>query len=175
MGFPKPQLDGKPGILIKVLKNSYTDVIVLNLKIKSEDFKPEKVGVYVHDAANLNLMLISATAIAEKNNAKVILNAYLPEKHNKRQKARVDKMMIESLQTFNSPALYQINVNISNNPLENLILESASLDVLIVGTEQLGNENKFEHSLPFQLARRAHCSVILVKSVSRFKRLLKSI
>ena len=172
MGFPKPQLDGKPGILIKVLKNSYTDVIVLNLKIRSENFKPKKVGVYVHDAANLNLMLVCATAVAEKHGAKVIMKAYLPEKYSKRQKAKIDKMMIESLEIFNSPALYEINVNVSNNPLEDLIAQSETLDVLIVGTEQLGSENRFEHSLPFQLARHAHCSVILVKTVSKFKKLI---
>jgi len=175
MGFPKPQLDGKPGILINVLKNSFTDVIVLNLKIRSENFKPKKVGIYVHDAANLNLMLVCATAVAEKHDAMVIMNAFLPEKYNKRQKAKVDKMMIESLESFNSQALYHINVNVSNNPLEDLLAQSKNLDVLIVGTEQLGNENKFEHSLPFQIARRATCPVILVKTVSRFKRLLKGI
>jgi APA family basic amino acid/polyamine antiporter len=175
MGFPKPQLDGKPGILIKVLKNSYTDVIVLNLKIRSENFKPKKIGVYVHDAANLNLMLVCATAVAEKHDAKVIIKAYLPEKYNKRQKAKIDKMMVESLEIFNSPALYEINVNVSNNPLEDLIAQSETLDVLIVGTEQLGNENKFEHSLPFQLARHAHCSVILVKTVSKFKKLINGL
>ncbi len=175
MGFPKPQLDGKPGILIKVLKNSYTDVIVLNLKIRSENFKPKRIGVYVHDAANLNLLLISATAIAEKHHAKVVLMAYLPEKYGRRQKSKIDKMMIESLQNFNSPSLYELYVNTSNNPLEDLLLQSEGLDVIITGTEQLGNENKFEHSLPFQLARRAKCSVILVKSVSKFKRMLKGL
>jgi APA family basic amino acid/polyamine antiporter len=175
MGFPKPELDGKPGVLIKVLKNAYTDVIVLNLKIKSENFKPEKIGVYIHGAGNINLMLMCATAVAEKYKARVIMKTYLPENYSKRQKKRADKLMIESLSTFNSPSLYELSVNVSNDPLADLLKASAELDALIVGTEQLKSESAFEESLPYQLARNAQCSVILVKTVSKFKRLVKGL
>jgi len=175
MGFPKPELDGKPGILNRVLKNSLTDVIVLNLKIKSENFKPKKIGVYIHGASHLNLMLQCATAIAEKHSARVILKAYLPKNYTKRQKTKADKLMIDSLQNLNSPTLYELAINISDNPIHDLIAASSSLDVIIAGVENVKNENTFEHSLPFQLSRQAKCSVILVKTVSRFKRVIKSI
>ncbi len=175
MGFPKPELDGKPGVLIKVLKNAYTDVIVLNLKIKSEDFKPRKIGVYVHNAGNIELMLMCATAIAEKHQARVIMKTYLPENYSKRQKIKADKLMIESLYNFNSPTLYELSIDVSDDPLKELIRVSSNLDVLIVGTEQLKNETTFEESLPFQLARNAQCSVILVKTVSKFKKLVKGL
>ena len=175
MGFPKPEMDGKPGILINVLKKALTDVIILNLKIRSENFKPQRVGVFVQDAAHLNLKLICATAIAEKHNARVIMTALLPEKHSKKQKLKADRLMIESLQNFNSPVLYELGINISNNPLEDMIRMSSNLDVLIVGINQIKNENTFEHSLAFQLARRANCSVILVKTVSKFKKLVNNL
>jgi len=175
MGFPGPELDGKPGILIKVLQRTLTDVIVLNLKTKSDTFKPKRVGVLVEDVAHLHLKLVCATAIAEKHNAKVIIKTLLPEKHTKKQKHRADKMMIESLQLFNSPALYELGINISDNHLEDVIEMSKSLDVLIVGINHIKNENSFEQSLAFQVSRRAECSVILVKTVSKFKRLVRSL
>ena len=175
MGFPRPELDGKPGILLKVLKHAVTDVIVLNLKIKSENFKPKRVGVYIHNQTNLSLMLICATAIAEKHNSKVIIKSYLKEGYSKRQKVKVDKLMVESLQNLKSPTLYDLSVSTSNNPLEDLITASYDLDVVIVGFEQINNETNFENSLPFQLARRANCSVILVKTVNKFKRLVSNI
>lgn len=175
MGFPKPELDGKPGVLIKVLQHALTDVVVLNLKIKSENFKPKRIGIYVHDAAHLHLMLICATAIAEKHQAKVIIKTLLPENHTKKQKIKADKLMIESLQNFNSPALYELGIHISDNPLEDLISASHNFDALIVGIEQTKNEQAFEDSLPFKLARRADCSVILVKTVSKFKKIVKNL
>ena len=175
MGFPKPELDGKPGILIKVLKHALTDVIILNIKIKSENFKPKKVGLYINRATTLNLSLICATAITERHNAKLIIKAYIPDNYGRRQKAKADKLMIESLQNLKSPTLYDLSVSTSNNPLEDLITASYDLDVIIVGFEQVNNETSFENSLPFQLARGAHCSVILVKTVSKFKRLVSNI
>ncbi len=175
MGFPAPELDGKPGVLINVLKNTLTDVIVLNLKIRSEDFRPQRVGVFVQDAAHLHLKLVCATAIAEKHNAQVIMTAILPEKYTKKQKMKADKLMLESLRLFDSPVLYQLGVYASNDPLEQLLQMSKNMDVLIVGVNHIKNENVFEQSLAFQLARRAECSVILVKTVSRFKRLVKSL
>jgi len=86
MGFPKPELDGKPGILIKVLKHALTDVIILNIKIKSENFKPKKVGLYIKRATTLNLSLICATAITERHNAKLIIKAYIPDNYGNVQK-----------------------------------------------------------------------------------------
>jgi len=175
MGFPKYERKGRSEILFKILRNSNTDVIVLNIKTQSENFKPKKVGIYIHEEVNLNLTLICATAIAEKNNAKVIISTYLPVGYTSREKAKADKMMIESLEEFNSPAFYELSINESQNPLEDLLKQSSGLDVLIVGIESLKSEENFEHSLPFQVADKADCSVILVKSVSRLKKIVSSL
>ncbi len=175
MGFPKYYQRGQSGILFKILKNSNTDVFVLNIKTQSDNFKPKRVGVYIHAEGNINLTLVCATAIAEKYNAKVIISAYLPVGHSSRQKAKVDKLMIESLQEFKSPALYELSVNASSNPFEDLMQQSRGLDVLIVGVEGIKSEDKFIDSLPFQIADRADCSVILVKSVSKFKKIVSSL
>jgi APA family basic amino acid/polyamine antiporter len=175
MGFPKQHREGDSGILYKIMKNSNTDVIALNIKTQSENFKPKRIGVYVHGEENLNLTLICATAVAEKFDSRVIINTYLPYDYTLKQKTKADKLMIESLEEFKSPALYDININKSRYPYADLLKQSANLDLLIVGVDGLKSDKKFTESLPFKIADNAECSVILVKSVSKIKKIVSSL
>ncbi len=175
MGFPKHHKDGDSGILYKIMKTSNTDVIALNIKTHSEDFKPKRVGVYVRGEANLNLTLICATAVAEKFDSRVIINTYLPYDYTIKQKTKADRLMIETLQEFKSPALYDINISTSRYPYADLLNQSANLDLLIVGVDSLKSDKKFTESLPFKIADNAECSVILVRTVSRIKKIVSSL
>jgi amino acid transporter len=172
MGFPKPQEDGKPGILSKLLKSSSTDVAVLNLKVKTDLIKIDKIGVYLDNARHLNIMLMCATAVAEKRGARIIIFGFLPPDYTKKQKVKLDKIILAALMTLKSTALYEVRLEISENHEEDLVQMSSEFDALIMGLRQTKN---LEASLPFRVSRQAACSVLLVKTISRFRKLAKKI
>lgn len=175
MGFPKLKNDGQPSVTDAVLRSTYTDTLILNLKTKSEGFIPKKIGIYVQNGSSLRLMIMCATAIAEKHKAKIVLFSFLPNNYNKRQKTKKDKLLIKSLQNLQSTALYDISVSVSNDPMQELIRMSSDFDLMIL--EKKADQKLYkshEKSFSFQVADQAKCSVILVKSVIRFKKFMQN-
>jgi len=170
MGFPKLQGNGKPRILGKILKSSSTDVVILNLKMSIEPIKIEKVGIYLNRLRNLNLMLMCAAAVAERRGAKIIIFGFLPPGYTKKQKSKLDKIILAGLMTLKSTALYEVRLKISENNEEDIVRMSPEFDVLILGT---GYTKNFEASMPFNVSRRAACTVLLVKTISRLRKLTK--
>lgn len=176
MGFPPPPAEGASTVVSQVVQAAANDLLILNMKQRLDQFKPKKIGLYVHDLKHIHLMLMSATAIAEKHQARIVLLGYLPENYSKRQKHRADKMMLAALENLNSTALYDISLEQSNDPKESLIRRSEEFDLLIVGKESENSAAKsMEQSDSFQLARQAACSVILVKTVKPLKKLIRRI
>lgn len=174
LGFPPPPKDDQPTIASQVVSASSNDVLLLNLKIPLKDFKPKKIGLYVQNLNHIHLMLTSATAIAEKHGAKIVMLGYLPENYTKRQKNKADKMMITSLENLKSTVLYDISLLLSNDPKQDLIERSKEFDLLIIGKESENSSPKnMEKSESFQITRQAQCSVILVKTVTPLKKLIK--
>jgi len=174
MGFPKLKNDGQPSVTDAVLSSTYTDTFILNLKTESESFSPKRIGLYVQSDSSLNLMVMCATAIAEKHKAKIVLFSFLSENYNKRQKTKNDKLIIKSLQNFQSTALYDISVSVSNDPMQELIRMSSDFDLMILEKRPDQKSHKgHEESFSFQVADKAKCSVILVKSVLPFKKLVQ--
>jgi len=175
MGFPHKPVDNKPSILIQVLRSTLTDTLILNLKTRVEDFSPRKIGIYIKNTANLSLMLMCATAVAEKQNAKILIIGFLPEEYSKRQKSRTDKLMVESLQNLNTTSLYDVTLKTTQDPVRELSGMSKDLDILILGMDRKLKDKTFEELPSFRIAREADCSVILVKSVSRIRKLVQRI
>ncbi|MBN2638004.1 MAG: amino acid permease [Bacteroidales bacterium] len=174
LGFPPVPKDDQPSIASQVIAAAANDILILNLKHELESFKPKKIALYVHDLKHMHLMLMSATAIAEKYNSKIVLLGYLPEDYSKRQKSKADKMILASLENLNSTALYDISLIQSNDPKEDLINRSKEFDLLIVGKETENSAPKnMEKSDAFQIARNAECSVIMVKTVNTLKKLIR--
>ncbi len=172
MGFPKLKGDGNPSVTDNVLRSTSTDTIILNLKTQSEDFKIQRIGVYVQSYDSLNLMIMTATALAEKSKAVIVLFGLLRPGYSKAQKAKKDKLMIKSLQNLQSTALYEITVSVSDDPKQELINISSGFDLMIL--EEKAHQKKFkshEESFAFQVSDRANCSVIIVKSVVPLKKL----
>ncbi|NOX86394.1 MAG: amino acid permease [Chlorobi bacterium] len=169
MGFPKQVTDYKTTIFNQVLKTTHTDLLVLHLKADPETFVPEKIGVYIKDTNNLHLMLMCATAVAEKRKARIVLISFVPPDYSKQQKTKADKALIESLQNLKSTALYDIKLNVSDNPKKELIKMSSEFDAMIVGKEPRTPGKTIEDSPAFQIARDAKCTVVLVKMARRFE------
>jgi APA family basic amino acid/polyamine antiporter len=173
MGFPKKFTPGKPSILSQVLKMSVTDVVVLDLKVPVNQFQPKKIAIYVKNASDLNLMLNCATAIAEFRGARIVLLKFLPLNYSKRQKMWADKLMVQAIENFNSLALYDISLIPTDNPREELLRYSQQVDLLIFGSDKSARTPKaIETSEPFRIAEQAACSVLMVNSVSKIKKLV---
>ena len=171
MGFPKNTKNIDSSIFAQVLKFSHTDFLVLNLKAEPENFNPEKIGVYVNNSNNLNLMLMCATAVAEKRKARIVLISFLPENYSKKQKRKSDNLLIESLQNMKSTALYDIRLDVSNNPTESVISMSSEFDALIIGKEPRNPGKKLEDSPALQIAKQAKCTVMMVRTVRKLTKI----
>jgi amino acid transporter/nucleotide-binding universal stress UspA family protein len=165
MGFPKDMKDVDNSVFNQVLKTSHTDFLVLNLKAEPENFNPEKIGVYIKNSNNLHLMLMCATAVAEKRKARIVLISFLPENYTKQQKKKADNLMVESLQNLKSTALYDIKLNVSNDPVKELIEMSSGFDAMIVGKEPRNPGKSIADSPAFKIAQKAKCTVVMVKTV----------
>ncbi len=174
MGFPKLRNDGEPSVTDDVLRTTSTDTIILNLKTQSEDFKIRRIGVYVQSYSSLNLMIMTATALAEKSKATIVLFSFLPPGYGKKQKANKDKLIIKSLQNLQSTALYEISLTASDNPRQEILNMSSEFDLLLL--EEKAHQKSFkshEESFAFQVADEAKCSVIIVKSVIPLKKFVQ--
>jgi len=174
MGFPKENIDYKETVFTQTLKLTHTDLLILNLKIDPEQFNPEKIGVYVRETKNLHLMLMAASAVAERRKARIVLLGFLPEGYSNQQKKQADNLLVESLQNLKSTALYDVKLNISNNPVEDLIKMSSNYDVLVVGKDRKLKEKQVEELPSFQISRRAECTVLIVKTVRTFDKIVSS-
>ena len=172
MGFPRRKTPGNPSILSQVMKMSVTDIVVLNLKTAVGKFNPRKIALYVKSTTDLNLMLNCATAVAEKRDARIILLKFLPVKYSRRQKQRADKLIVEAIENFNSSALYDISLIPTDHPKEEILKYSARVDLLIISAERGKKSAKaIEESDSFRISEQADCSVLMVKSVSKMKKL----
>jgi hypothetical protein len=175
IGFPEKPVDYKSTVFNNVLKLTKNDLLILNLKADPDTFSPETIGVYIKGRRNINLMLTCATAVAEKRKARIVLIGFLPKEYSKKQKTKVDKLMIESLQNMKSTALYDIKLNVSDNPVEELIKMSSGLDVLIVGKDTRKGDQAVEELPSFQISRQAACTVLMVKTVKKIDRIVNKI
>jgi len=175
IGFPQHTKEYKGTIFEKILSTSLTDILILNIKARAERFVPKTLGVYVKESRNLYLMLMTAAAIAEKENARIILFGYLPTKYKKHQKEKVDKLMRESLEHLKSTALYSVELLVSDNPDEDVIEKSSEFDLLIVGKELRSQHKTLEDLSSFKISRDSKCSVIIAKTASIFDRIVQSI
>jgi len=174
MGFPKLRSDGEPSVTDDVLRTTSTDTIILNLKINSEDFQIKKIGVYIQSYSSLNLMIMTATALAEKNKATIVLFSFLPAGYGKKQKTNKDKLIIKSLQSLQSTALYEISLTESDDPKREILRMSSGFDLMLL--EEKAHKKSFsshEESFAFQVADEADCSVIIVKTVMPLKKLVQ--
>ena len=175
IGFPRKPVDYKSTIFTQVLKLAQNDLLILNLKADPETFSPKKIGVYIKGRRNINLMLMCATAVAEKRKARIVLLGFLPVSYTKKQKNNADRRMIESLQNLKSTALYDVKLNVSDNPVEELVKMSSELDVLIVGKESKKRDQSIEELPSFQISRQAACTVLMVQTVNKFNRIVNKL
>lgn len=178
MGFPSPPKNEEdlPEITSQVLRNAFTDTLLIKYVEPSNEFKFKNIAIYLQDKNNLRLMITAAVSLAEKNNARLTLFQLLPENYNKRQKSKVDRLMISAMEELKTTALYNTTIITTNDIQKEIISFSGNFDLLIIGKEQEKITSKnIEQSNSFLIARQVKCSVIMVKSISPLKRFTESL
>ncbi len=172
IGFPEKATEYKNTVFNKVLKTTHTDLVILKFKNSQDAFSPKIIGVYVKDFRNLGMMLMCATAIAEKRKAKIALFSYLPSGFSKQQKSRVDKLMVESISQLKTTALYSVELFISDDPVKDTIRNSSNYDVLIIGKDLRRQDGSLDGLPSFQITRESKCTTIMVKTVGKIDKIV---
>ncbi len=175
IGFPRERTDYKDSVFNKLLKTTTTDLVILNFKADFHNFKPETVGVYVKDERNLYLMLMIATAIAEKRNAKIVIFSFLPTGYSKLQKSRVDKLIRESLEHLKTTVLFNVEMYVSDDPVNDTVKLSSKFDIMVIGKDLRAQHKSVEELPSFQISLKAKCTVIMVKTVKKLDKLVNLI
>jgi amino acid transporter/nucleotide-binding universal stress UspA family protein len=171
-----PHKDGKPTIIDRVVRFSATDMIMLKLHDETAAFEPKNIGVCIKGTANLELMTIVATAIAEHFNGRLTLINILPKGYDRKQKDRADSIVIETISKLKSTVLYDVNVRAAEDPIEELINLSSEFDLMLIGIGRLAlTEKAISESLSVTFTEQAKCSVIMLKEVSGVKKLMSKI
>ncbi len=172
MGFPRTKKPGSTSILSRVMKMSVTDIVIMNLKTPVEKFNPHKIAIYIKNANDIYLMLNCARAIAENRGSRIVVLKLLPEKYTKRQKQKADKLIIQTIENFNSNVLYDVSLITTDHPKEEILKYSTHVDLLIIGVERgKATPKAIEESESFRISEQSECSVLMVKSISKFKKL----
>lgn len=88
------------------------------------------------------------------------------------QKQRADKLIVEAIENFNSSVLYDISLIPTDHPKEEILKYSTGVDLLIIGAERGKKTAKaIEESVSFRISEQAACPVLMVKSISKMKKL----
>lgn len=176
MGYADHKGKSQINTMDKVLKFSTTDMVFLKLRGSAQAFHPKKILVYVSKYVSLDLLFITATAIAENHKSRLTLFYQLPEGYTKKQKAKTDRMVAGNLHKFNSMALYDVELKATDHIARDLIDLSSEYDLLVFGTNhQKLTKEAIASATEFKVAEQANCSVLMVKEVPGYKKVMSKI
>ena len=108
-----------------------------------------------------------AGALADRFGGAISFLNILPTNYTPEQKAHSGKILVEAIKHHVAKALYRIEVESSDEPLEFLLERSPGFDLLIVGATKVGLlERSVVGTFSSQIAIRSECSVAVVRAAS---------
>ncbi len=128
-----------------------------------------RIGVALGGPGNLALMVRTAGALVSQSDGKVTYFNVLPHFYDLEEMARAREIQLGAIQKHQSQVPYATDLLQSDNPLETIIRQSESLDLLIVGASNAHGAFGGEHigSFTAMVARDARCPVIIVRQERR--------
>jgi len=173
MGYADHKGNSQINTMDKVMKFSTTDMVFLRLRGSARTFRPKKILVYLSKYVSIDLLFVVATAIAENYGSRLTLLYQLPEGYSKKQKTKTDRMVAANLQKFNSMALYDVELKVTNHVARDLIHLSAEYDLLVFSAKhQKLTKEAIASAIEFQVTEQSHCSVLIVKEVPGYKKVM---
>ncbi len=164
MGYAGEDTPSAAHLMEEVLSQARTDVILLKLK---GEFFPKRIAVSLGSSSNLNLIVKLAGALADRFGGAISFLNILPTNYTPEQKAHSGKILVEAIKHHVAKALYRIEVESSDEPLEFLLERSPGFDLLIVGATKVGLlERSVVGTFSSQIAIRSECSVAVVRAAS---------
>jgi nucleotide-binding universal stress UspA family protein len=168
MGYPGVQTAISGGLVEDLLNYTQTDLILLRLR---SEFRPKRVAVSLAGTVNLDLMVKLAGAVADHYEGKITFINVLPTEYTTEHRTHTDRILAEAIRKHRGSALYQIEVQQSDNPIDLIVQRSREFDLLIVGSSKVG---LFERVMvgPFavQVVERSQCSVAVVRAIPPHKK-----
>ena len=176
MGYADHRYSGKANVMDKVMRFSVTDMAFLKLSGTHMEFIPKEIALCLRGKANLDLMIMIATSLAEAFKGRITLLHILPPKYSKNQKSRADRIIVETIQKLNSIALFDVQLRVAIDPLKELVALSGRFDLMLIGALKSGlSEKSISSSFAKQFTEQANCSVIVVKEVPGYRKLIGKI
>ena len=162
MGYAGEESPKSIQLMEEVLSHARTDTILLKLR---GDFCPKRIAVSLGGSINLDLMVRLAGAVADRFGGGIIFLNVLPTNYTPEQKAHSGKILVEAIKHHVAKALYKIEVESSDEPLEFLLKRSRGFDLLIVGATKVGLlERAVVGTFSSQIAIRSECAVAVVRA-----------
>ena len=162
MGYAGEESPKSIQLMEEVLSHARTDTILLKLR---GDFCPKRIAVSLGGSINLDLMVRLAGAVADSFGGEIIFLNVLPTNYTPEQKAHSGKILVEAIKHHVAKALYKIEVESSDEPLEFLLKRSPGFDLLIVGATKVGLlERAVVGTFSSQIAIRSECAVAVVRA-----------
>ncbi len=157
----------------KVMKYSTVDQVFLKLRGTARSFHPKRILVFVSKHTNIDLLFIVATAMAEHFNSRLTLLYRLSQDFGRKEKLKTDRTVAHHLQNLKSLALYNVELMVTDNPAAELIKRSNDFDLMIFrNRHQKLSKEAIANSIEFQVAEQSKCSIIMVKEVPGYKKVM---
>lgn len=156
------QDDGRPSELLeRVTREVKADLVFLQL---THDVAPRRIGVALGARANLPLMVRVAGALAERYEGDVRYLSVVPERFGNDQLRHARETQMEAIGRHQHRVAWSTELIRSDDSLEALVRRSQDLDLLVVGSAAAaplrgGSVGSFSSLV----ARRSHCSVVIVR------------
>ncbi len=151
-----------------VLRDAPCDIAV----VKQRGTGPwRRVLVPVRGGPHAELAVRFAAAIAERDGATLTVLHLLPSGASAAVRAQAEKALVAFVRRF-APEGAESVVRETSNVRSAILREAASADLLVMGASAVdaGNELSLVGSLPEEVAERASCSVVVVRTRERIGR-----
>jgi len=178
MGYPRYQNPKSVAFVQSVLNQARADVVLLKTH---GDLTPKKIAVSLTSHLNLPLMVRLAGGLADRFGAEITFLINLPEGYTREQKKYSSRVLAAAITLHKGRALFRVEMECSDTPLDVLVDRSGDFDLLILGAVKgaIKGGNKaglLKRTLvgyfASQIAAHSKCSVAIARVEHPMKKLL---
>ncbi|MDM8555488.1 amino acid permease [Desulfococcaceae bacterium HSG7] len=174
MGFPRKQTSDSVAFVQSVLNRARADVVLLKTH---GNFAPKKIAVSLTSHLNLPLMVKMAGGLADKFGGEITFLNIMPENYTRKQMNYSSKVLAAAISLHKGRALFRVEMECSDTPMDVLVDRSGYFDLLIIGAVKGANKaGLLKRTLvgyfASQIAARSKCCVAIARVEHPMKKLL---
>jgi amino acid transporter len=170
MGWSMRDASSPSRLLEEVVSQVRSDIIFLQHK-GEQPFR--RIGVSLGGRGNLALMVRVACTLAEEHGGEVIYFNVMPELFEREDLDHAREIQVEAISRHSTLVPFGTELLRSENPLGAIVERSRGLDLLILGSAQVGAlRSGAVGTFSSMVANQAHCSVVIVRHVPSLGRMI---